>query len=169
MKKSESAHGLSHRVNLNGAVLETLPEHFVGAMRGLWYGDSLFETVRVYEGQMPFWPWHWERLQMGMNRMGYALPAEWTQSYVKEQIMNIAPEHARVRLTVWRSPGGLYAPLDHTPQFLVTAQSLKNAVFEWPPVGFSVFIGQSVRVPVDAYSGLKPLNAPRYVAAAREA
>lgn len=169
MKKSESEHGLSHRVNVNGSVLEALPEPLAGAMRGLWYGDSLFETIRVFDGQIPFWPWHWERLQMGMTQMGYAIPAEWTQSYVKEQIMQVAPEQARIRLTVWRSPGGLYAPLDHTPQFLITAQSLKNRVFDWLSEGLHVSICQSVRLPVDAYSGLKTLNAPRYVAAAREA
>lgn len=169
MKKSESEHGLTSHVNLNGALLDTLPEQFVGAMRGLWYGDSLFETIRVFDGQMPFWPWHWERLQVGMHRMGYAVPAEWTQSYVKEQIMKTAPQQARIRLTVWRSPGGLYAPLDHTPQFLITAQSLKNGVFDWLPEGLRVSICQSVRLPVDDYSGLKTLNAPRYVAAAREA
>ncbi len=135
-------------INFNSELFDHLPEPLALAQRALYYGDSLFETIRVFNGRIPFMRSHWDRLSNGLQRMGYAVPTHWSGDFFKHQIRRTAPANARVRLTVWRSPGGLYCPTDDTPQFLLTAQ---------------------VRLPVDALSGLKAPNAFRYVAAAQEA
>lgn len=41
--------------------------------RGLAYGDGLFETCRVLNGQLPLWRWHHERLLHGCRRLGIAV------------------------------------------------------------------------------------------------
>ncbi|WP_341937124.1 aminodeoxychorismate lyase [Marinimicrobium sp. C2-29] len=41
--------------------------------RGLAYGDGLFETCRVLDGQVPLWRWHHERLLHGCRRLGIAV------------------------------------------------------------------------------------------------
>lgn len=154
---------------MNAQVLDDLPAHVALLQRGLYYGDSLFESIRVFGGRMPLWEQHWARLSGGLRRMGYTLPVHWTGPYFKEQIQRLAPVHARLRLTVWRSPGGLYAPEDNLPNFLLTAQSLESGEYEWNTTGLCLGLCKSVRLPVDALSGLKALNAPRYVVAAQEA
>ncbi len=154
---------------LNGQVMESLPEHIALLQRGLYYGDALFESMRVFAGRLPLWEQHWARLTDGMRIMGYLVPAHWTGRYFKEQILHTAGPNARVRLTVWRSPGGLYAPENDLPNFLLTTQALESERYEWGDDGISLGVCDSVRLPVDAFSGLKTLNAPRYVAAAREA
>jgi len=156
-------------VNLNGTLLDALPEPLQLAQRGLWYGDSLFETIRVFDKKIPLLVPHWERLSAGLRAMRYAVPAEWSAEFFRSEILRVAPANARVRLTVWRAPGGLYAPTDSVPQFLVTASALDSNRYERPTQGLSIGLCQSVRLPVDALSGLKAPNAPRYVAAALEA
>lgn len=37
--------------------------------RGLQYGDGLFETMRMVDGQIALWPQHRERLQQGCQRL----------------------------------------------------------------------------------------------------
>ncbi|MEO6758130.1 MAG: aminotransferase class IV, partial [Saprospiraceae bacterium] len=72
-------------INLNGQQLENLSEHLALLQRGLYYGDSLFESIRVFGGRMPLWEQHWMRLTGGLQAMGYKVPAHWTGQYFKEQ------------------------------------------------------------------------------------
>lgn len=42
--------------------------------RGLQYGDGLFETMAVRDGQIHLWDAHWERLTNGCEQLSIALP-----------------------------------------------------------------------------------------------
>lgn len=156
-------------VNLNSTILSQLPPELAGAQRALFYADGLFETIRVFEGRIPFLDKHLQRLFAGLTALGFDLPDEWNARFFHEEITKIAPPNARVRLAVWRSAGGLYFPENNTPQFLITANALENAHFQWLEEGVSLGVCESVRLPVDSFSNFKTLNAARYVVAAREA
>lgn len=156
-------------VNLNTQLSERLPDHVALLQRAWCYGDALFESIRVFDGRTPLLPLHWARLERGLRLMGYAVPDHWSLGFWSKEILRVAPSNARVRLTVWRAPGGLYRPEDNTPQFLITAQALESNCYEWLSEGLQLGFCTSVRLPVDTFSGLKTLNAARYVAAAREA
>jgi branched-chain amino acid aminotransferase len=169
---SARAHLLTHlfsMFNLNAQLVNELPNGLALAQRGLFYGDALFETIRVFEGKIPLIAAHWVRLSNGLRAMRYSVPAHWSAGFFENEILKTAPKNARVRLTVWRSPGGLYLPENDAPQFLVTVAALESGVFEWDFNGVKIGLCESVRLPVDALSGLKTLNAARYVAAAQEA
>lgn len=154
---------------LNGQALDGIPEHLEQAQRALFYGDALFETMRVFEGNIPLLDWHWNRLSAGLTALGFQVPITWNTDFFGNEIFRISPKNARVRLTVWRSPGGKYAPNNDQPQYLIIAESLDKERFRWLENGLHIGVCSSVRLPVDAFSGFKTLNAPRYVAAAREA
>ncbi len=155
--------------NLNSRLVKELPEGMGFVQRGLYYADSLFETIRVFQGRIPLMARHWARLSRGLGLMGYDVPADWSGAFFEQEILRIAPGNARVRLTVWRSSGGLFNPENNTPQFLIAAQALESDGYEWLPRGIRLGFCKSVRLPLDDYSGLKTLNAARYVAAAQEA
>jgi len=156
-------------MNFNARVLDKHPEFLEQTQRALFYGDALFETIRVFDGKTPLLTRHWGRLSAGLRSLGFEIPSGWSTSYFEKEILRISPKNARVRLTVWRSPGGKYAPVDNTPQFLITAEAMSEAQLMWPKNGLELGLCQSVLLPVDAFSNLKTLNAPRYVAASREA
>lgn len=44
--------------------------------RAVQYGDGLFETIAIRDGQPRLWRYHVERLQTGCLRLGFAAPAE---------------------------------------------------------------------------------------------
>ena len=41
--------------------------------RGFLLGDGIFETMRAYNGHLPFWDLHMERLKNGMIELGFSL------------------------------------------------------------------------------------------------
>lgn len=156
-------------MNLNGVLLESRPEPLGAVERAMFYADGLFETIRVFKGQIPFLDLHWERLSRGLHTLGMRPLASWSAGYFREEIKKMASFHARVRLTVWRAPGGFYAPSEHHPHFMITETPVKEDVFIWNKTGLRVRQCERVRIPVDALSGLKTLGATRYVVAAMEA
>lgn len=156
-------------INLNTHLFADLPAEMLSVQRGLYYGDTLFESIRVFGGRIPLMSGHWERLSNGLNRMGYTMPSHWSADFFAKEILRTAYSDARVRLTIWRSPGGLYNPQDDTPQFLITATELTSSAFDGYSEGLSIGLSKDVRLSVDSLSGLKSLNGARYVAAAKEA
>jgi 4-amino-4-deoxychorismate lyase len=46
------------------------------ADRGLQYGDGLFETMAVFNGQPRFWQGHMDRLREGCERLGIPVPPQ---------------------------------------------------------------------------------------------
>lgn len=156
-------------INLNAQISAEWPSDMLPLQRGLYYGDALFESIRVFEGRIPLMLAHWARLSNGLRVMGYAVPAHWSADYFEKEILRVAYGNARVRLTVWRSPGGLYLPQENTPQFLIASTELSSSMFDEYVEGLSIGLCNSVRLSVDSLSGLKTLNGARYVAAAKEA
>lgn len=75
------------------------------ANRGLAYGDGLFETMRVYQGEVSLWPRHLARLQQGARQLGFTLPAI---DYIQAQIASITKDvdAAVLKLLVTRGDGG---------------------------------------------------------------
>lgn len=156
-------------LNLNGQLLPMLPESFALFQRAAFYGDGFFETIRAFSGKVPFWPLHWDRISKSLKVLGFETPAHWNIDYFKAEILRISPHNARIRLTVWRAPGGFYLPSDHSPEFLITAEPLNSADFDWLESGMELCLCESVKLPVDSLSGIKSLSSARYVAAARDA
>jgi branched-chain amino acid aminotransferase len=156
-------------INFNTQLIADLPSEMLSVQRGLYYGDALFESIRVFEGQIPLMSRHWERLSKGLVAMDYSIPPHWSADFFAKEILRAACGNARVRLTIWRSPGGLYNPQDDTPQFLITAKELASSMFDGYSEGLSIGFSEAIRLSVDSLSGLKALNGARYVAAAKEA
>ncbi len=156
-------------VNFNSELLSQLPPGLEAAQRAAYYGDGLFETIRMYEGRLLLLDRHLDRLFAGLKALDFQLPVSWDTRFFQEEINKVAAGNARVRLMVWRSPGGLYRPEDSSPQFMITANGLDSGRLVWREDGIRLGICEKVRLPIDDFSRFKTLNAPRYVAAALEA
>lgn len=116
-------------INLNSTILSSLPDDLQAAQRALYYADSLFETIRVFDGKIPFLDRHLHRLLAGMNALGYVIPEHWQVDFFLTEILKISPPNARVRLSVWRTAGGLYFPENNTPQFLMSLRTAGKRSF----------------------------------------
>lgn len=100
--------------------------------RGLQYGDGLFETVAVRNGQPCFWDRHWARLQAGCCRLDIPAPDPGTLDQEIERVC-VGAERAVLKILVTRGRGGrgYRPPAQVQPSRIV-------ALYPWPdyPQGF---------------------------------
>jgi branched-subunit amino acid aminotransferase/4-amino-4-deoxychorismate lyase len=142
--------------------------------RGLLYGDGVFESIIIskedkVDSSIPF---HIRRLQQGCNLLKFAHPeglpnetAVLTQ-YLHDVASFLCPdvEVVRLRLCVWRKPGGLYTPCTNASHFLITGTEYQPIPYKAAYTG----IATSVRLSSQPIAACKTISALAYVLAAQE-
>ena len=106
--------------------------------RGFHYGDGLFETIAVREGQPRLWDYHVDRLTAGCKRLGIEVP--------------------RAAALRWRLETALEES-DHDTSFCITKIIVTAGISQR---GY----GRSMQTPAAIYMGVypgAPLNRPAYV------
>ena len=136
--------------------------------RGLAYGDGLFETLRLHEGQPVWWQEHMQRLARGCEALGLAMPdAVWLRARL-DDLLARAPAAGVFKLVLTRGEGGRgYAPPSPPP-----APGLVLSLHALPPPapveGLSLRWCRTRLGPQPALAGLKHLNRLEQVLARRE-
>ncbi|MGY3264260.1 aminodeoxychorismate lyase [Lysobacter sp. HA35] len=87
--------------------------------RGLAYGDGLFETMRAFDGDVPWWDRHWARLRRGAEVLALRLPDE---SQVRVELAGFLDgRDGLAKLIVTRGAGGRsYAPSHGEPFWMLS-------------------------------------------------
>lgn len=152
-------------INLNGQLLAKDSPSLYASNRGFRYGDGLFESV-MYDGyRLPLWDIHWQRLSEGMKVLCMEPPKQWSAAFFRNEISRIIEEGvaARVRMAVFRSEGGWYAPETDEPAFLIEAFPLAVSGDAIAQTG----IIKEVSLTPGPYSAFKTSNSLPYVLASR--
>jgi branched-chain amino acid aminotransferase len=141
--------------------------------RGFRYGDGLFETMRLADGQLTLADYHFERFFEGMNLMAFDIPARFTASFFLEQILALCKknghEHtARVRLMVFRGSGGLFDTTDNIPEYIIETFPLQENG-ELNENGLVLGLYKDACKAISKFSGIKSNNYLPYAMAARYA
>lgn len=154
-------------VNYNGAVLPDTQPIFKAGNRAFRYGDGLFESIRVFDGKMPFFERHWQRLSAGLAFLKFDIPDFYAPFFFKNEIEKLTQNQGnwRIRLTVWRSGEGLYTPETNLPVFLVEATPLPSNIFELNENGLKVGIFHQVQLPLQPLQNSKTISSLSYVLA----
>lgn len=152
-------------INLNGQLLPQDGPVLAASNRGFRYGDGLFESVRYDGRELPLLDIHWQRLCAGMKTLYFETPKHWSASFFRDEISRITSlgAAARVRIAIFRSGGGWYAPETDEPAFLIEA-------FPLAPSGEAIAqsgIIENVRITPGPYSCFKTSNSLPYVLASR--
>lgn len=73
--------------------------------RGLNYGDGLFETIAVIDGQPVFWNQHWTRLESGCRRLKLPVP---DPALINHEVSTLcqSAESAVLKIIITRGSGG---------------------------------------------------------------
>ena len=113
-------------LNYNGTLIEKETFQLQSNNRGFAYGDSLFETIRVIDGQVRFLEDHYFRLMASMRMIRMQIPMSFTFDYLTTQIAALLDTTDRasilkVKCTVYRNEGGLYAPTGNDVSFVLEA------------------------------------------------
>ena len=139
--------------------------------RGLDFGDGLFETLLLRQGRALFLDLHWQRLQAGLEALGFPDCQALASRQLQQASAALAElPWAALRLTVTRGTGSRgYAPTEPvSPRIVISAAPLvqdrsalpEAATLEWAVIRWS---SQPL------LAGIKHLNRLEQVMAAREA
>jgi branched-chain amino acid aminotransferase len=142
--------------------------------RGLRFGDGLFETIKVLEGKMPLFHLHMERLNKGLAVLNMQLPENYTPDYISQVILELCNRNsiagtARVRLTVVRGNGTLFATEDLYASIIIQAEPLASDYLVFNETGLTIDVCPGIQKSCDQLSNLKSNNYLPYVMAAQYA
>ena len=152
-----------------------LSEPVIGAAnRGLRYGDGLFETMKMLEGNIIQQADHFERLWQGMNVLQFEKPALFTKGSLITAIKKLAKKNdhekaARIRLNVFRGDGGLYDAVNNTPNYIIETWPLQDNNGLWNSNGLVAGIFEDAKKSCDTLSNIKHNNYLPYILAALKA
>ncbi|MEM6261187.1 MAG: aminotransferase class IV, partial [Bacteroidota bacterium] len=161
-------------VLLNGQPLSSYEPEDLLLNRSFKYGDGLFESGRIYQGDWLFEDQHYHRLLNGMEALSFEFDQTdfrfQLQTWVRKAIESFpAQSHLRIRVQVFRSGAGAYQPAASGPVCVVEVRPLKGKeVYEaLDPVSLVDYT--EVLLQHSPLSGYKTSNALPYVLAARHA
>ena len=164
---------MSH-FNYNGK-LYPLSTAVIGAgNRGLRYGDGLFETMKMRDGNILCQAAHFDRLWKGMGVLQFEIPRLFTKGSLVNAIKMLAVKNgheksARIRLNVFRGDGGLFDAVNLSPQYMIETWHLNEPTGTLNSNGLVVGIFDSVYKSCDLLANIKHNNYLPYVLAALHA
>jgi branched-chain amino acid aminotransferase len=138
--------------------------------RAFQYGDSLFETILAVNSELPFFKDHYARLIAGMKTLKYTVPPAFTMQYLKELILKLLRKNklfktARIRLQMYRAPGGLYTPESNAAEYIITCREASTDQLKINSEGLNIKAYTDIRKPVNALSSYKTGSALLYILA----
>ena len=148
-------------INYNGKIIEGIEPNLLN--RGFLYGDCVFETVKVIDNKIIFWEDHYLRLMSSLRIIRVEIPINYTPEFFESQIENTFNKlssnfSGRIRLSVYRSGGGLYSPNSMLPNFLIHVKSDSNNLFKISEVNYKVDLFKDYYMNNDLLSNLKTNN-----------
>ncbi len=164
---------MSHFI-FNGKLYEQSAPVIGAANRGLRYGDGLFETMKMLDGNIIHQADHFQRLWEGMDALQFEKPSLFTKGNLITAIKKLAVKNghekaARIRLNVFRGDGGLYDAVNNTPNYIIETCELPPSSGLWNSNGLVAGIYEDVKKSCDKISNIKHNNYLPYVMAALKA
>lgn len=167
---------MEDKIIYNGQLINRNEVIFTIENRGFRYGDGIFETIRIFDGKIPFLEAHLERLSKGLEILQLDLSSNYGMTFWLFEIKRLIrfykqklpqhPKNYRLRLTVFRNDGGLYTPSSLKVSYILELLPLDSAMFVWNEEGIEIDIFPDVRLSCDKLSNLKTANSLPYILAA---
>ncbi|PUZ27457.1 branched-chain amino acid aminotransferase [Chitinophaga costaii] len=126
--------------------------------------------MKVYQGRVLLEELHFERLMASVHLLHLEMPIHFTRDYLMDLVTQLCVKNkvetlARVRLSVFRTEGGLYTPENNTAEFLIQCWELHKQVFELNETGLDIDIYPESRKTCEKLSTIKSANCLPYIMA----
>ena len=157
-------------INLNGKHYKADEPVLHHTNRAFQYGDALFETMHANGKQVQFFPDHMQRLITAMGMLRMEVPSRIKTHGIGQEISRLLHTNrhlkgARVRLTVFRNPGGKYAPADLSCSYLIETEALESDTYRLNEKGLIIDVFSLLKKPLTPFSNLKTTNDLLYIMA----
>jgi branched-chain amino acid aminotransferase len=161
-------------VNNNGELLENNGPTLEAGNRGHLYGDGLFESIRVFNGNPINLEVHILRLIEGMTVLKMRVPNFFTTAFFFDRIAELIEKSniskgGRIRLSVDRSRGGTYRPETNEVSFFIEVYPMESNAFVLNNKGLEVDLYTAIRKENNILANFKTKNGLVYVMGAIEA
>jgi branched-chain amino acid aminotransferase len=156
-------------INLNGTICKADENHFHHSNRSLRYGDGVFESMIMFGGKVKLLDLHAARIEEAARTLRFQLPSGLQGQNLYKEIGRLAKaydaQNARIRIMIYRKPGGFYAPENDEAEYLVELVKIEHSAFQWSEKGLKLGVYEENRKAVSTYSHLKTCNSLLYVMA----
>src|SRR5215203_6714049 len=157
-------------INLNGSIVDASQPVLMHTNRAFRYGDAVFETIRLMNGEILFFEKHLARLKKSMQMLLMDWPEAFSFQHLHLLIrhldqVNRLGGNARIRMEVYRNEGGYYAPLTNEVGFVIEAEPLKETEYVLNRTGLRVDLYSEAPKLVNKLSTIKSASALQYVMA----
>ena len=147
----------------NGETVPAGAPLFDAGNRGFRYGDGVFETARVVDGVLRLAPLHFNRLFTALQLLQIRPGPQFTPHLLQKNILHLCRQNkcshrARVRLAVYRQPGG-------DAGYVIETFPLGEDALVLNEKGWQLVVYPLARKSCDAFANLKSANYLPYVLA----
>lgn len=158
-------------VDYNGKIYPANTPLFTSQNRAFRYGDGVFESIRIINGNVSLFPLHYQRLINALQHVKINVPDNFTEDFCKNQILNLAKQsgiekNARIRFSVFRKEGGFYLPASNEGEYLIEGAAMQQPGYSLNAKGLTVDIYAENEKHTSTISTYKTSNALLYVLAA---
>ncbi len=132
--------------------------------RGFLYGDAVFETLKMVNGQILFWEDHYFRLMAAMRIVRMEIPNHFTLENLEAEMQQVVTQNqitsgaVRIRLTVYRESEGLYTPKTNEVGYVIQASSLENKTYVNHDKPYEIELYKDFFIPAQLTSTIKTTN-----------
>lgn len=150
---------------VNGEAQQQLPV----SDRGLAYGDGVWETIAIKQGQPQLLEWHLQRLQHGLQVLGI-VPVDWATLESEIYTLCNRQQRAVIKIIITRGSGGRgYNPYGcHQPTRIVQRYLWPSYPSHYPTDGIRLALCQTRLAAQPLLAGFKHLNRLEQVLARAE-
>jgi len=149
-------------INFNGNI--QTEETILSENRGFKYGDAVFETLKIVNGNILFLEDHYFRLMASMRIVRMQIPMAFTMEFLQTEILKLnnikgfATSVSRVRITVYRDSEGLYAPNENKVAYLIDVVEKGDTQYQLPNTTCEVDLYKDHYITPQLLSTLKTTN-----------
>lgn len=151
-----------HYINHNGTLIKSDKPFLTVDNRAFRYGDALFETMRMSQGNVLFLENHLQRLKDGMHYLKMKIPTHFSPLYFRNLLRELTEKNtlfnARIRLQVYRNDGGLYTPATHATSFVIQMEPVQDTHYVLNTEGLNIALYEEIAKPICKLSNLKTTN-----------
>ncbi|NER17465.1 aminotransferase class IV [Spongiivirga citrea] len=150
-------------INFNGDIVASHTQLSI-FNRGFLYGDALFETVKVINGNPIFWEDHYFRLMASMRILRMEIPMNFTMEFLQDEMARLIDAEKlegtaqRIRFTVFRDAAGLYTPSSNNIGYVITSNTLDSELYHNKEGDYEVELFKDHYVNQGMLSSLKTTN-----------
>lgn len=161
-------------VNNNGELLKNQGATIASGNRGHLYGDGLFESIRVRNGEPINLEAHILRMLEGAIALKMRAPSYFTTSFFKEKIDELLEASSidkggRVRISIDRVSGGTYRPESNEVSYFIEVYPVNDNEYKLNQRGWEIDLYTSIRKHKSKLSNYKTKNGLLYVMSSIEA